>query len=155
MSKRVTESASDSIDPEERLKLYVRAGGRCAFCNTFLFEHELTAVNVHTGEMAHIVGRAKTKKSPRGMSKLPIEQRNLAENLILACPNDHTMIDKETGQLIWTVEDLVALKRRHEDRIHFLTGLGEDAETVVIRAIGTIRGGSVEAGTAAVRSAVH
>ena len=155
MSMRVTESASDSIDDDERLRLYVRSGGRCAFCNTYLMEHELTAVNVHTGEMAHIVGRANTKKSPRGMSKLPIEQRNLAENLILACPNDHTMIDKKTGQEIWTVDNLVELKRRHEDRIHYLTGLGEDAETVVVRAIGTIRGSSVEVGTATVRSAVH
>jgi hypothetical protein len=98
MSKRVTEAASDSIDPDERLDLYVRAGGRCAFCNTYLMEHEFTAVNVHTGEMAHIVGRAKSKKSARGMAKLPIEKRNLAANLILACPNDHTMIDKKTGR---------------------------------------------------------
>lgn len=156
MSKPVTEAASDSIDPDERLALYVRAGGRCAFCNTYLMEHEFTAVNVHTGEMAHIVGRAKSKKSARGLSTLPIEKRNLAANLILACPNDHTMIDKKTGQEIWTVEDLVALKRRHEDRIHYLTGLGEDAETVVVRAIGAIRGNSsVEVGTTRVRAAVH
>jgi hypothetical protein len=155
MSMPVTESASDSIDDDERLRLYVRSGGRCAFCNTHLMEHEFTAVNVHTGEMAHIVGRAKTEKSPRGMNKLPIEQRNLAENLMLACPNDHTMIDKKTGQEIWTVDDLVELKRRHEDRIHYLTGLGEDAETVVVRAIGAIHGSSVEVGTATVRGAVH
>jgi hypothetical protein len=155
MSKPVTEAASDSIDPDERLELYVSAGGRCAFCNTYLMEHEFTAVNVHTGEMAHIVGRAKSAKSPRGLNKLPIEKRNLAANLILACPNDHTMIDKKTGQEIWTVDDLVALKRRHEDRIHYLTGLGEDAESVVVRAIGTIRGSTVEAGTATVRGAVH
>lgn len=148
-------SAPDSIAPEERLRLWVRSGGRCAFCNRYLLEDEVTAVNVNTGEMAHIVGRAKSMRSPRGLDALPIEQRNLAENLILACPSDHTVIDKKTGQSVWTIEDLRGLKRRHEDRIHYLTGLGEDAETVVIRAVGAIRGAHVELSAATVRAAVH
>jgi hypothetical protein len=147
--------APDSIDAEERLRLWVRSGGRCAFCNRYLLEDEVTAVNVNTGEMAHIVGRAKSSRSPRGLDELPIEQRNLAENLILACPSDHTVIDKKTGQSVWPVEDLRALKRRHEDRIHYLTGLGEDAETVVIRAVGAIRGASVELSAETVRDAVY
>lgn len=148
------DSAPEEIDPEERLKLWVRAGGRCAFCNTYLLEHEFTAMNVNTGEMAHIVGRAKSRRSPRGLADLPVERRNLAANLVLLCPSDHTAIDKKLAQKDWTVENLKELKRRHEDRVHYLTGLGDDAETVVLRAIGSIRSGEVSAEPEAVRLAV-
>lgn len=148
------ESAPEDIDPEERLKLWVRAGGRCAFCNTYLLEHEFTAMNVNTGEMAHIVGRTKSSRSPRGLGDLPVECRNLADNLVLLCPSDHRAIDKKLAQNDWTVENLQQLKRRHEDRVHYLTGLGEDAETVVIRAIGAIRSANVSAEPEAVRRAV-
>ncbi|MDP9418172.1 MAG: HNH endonuclease [Actinomycetota bacterium] len=148
------EMASEDISPEERLRLWVRAGARCAMCNDYLLEHEYTALNVHTGEMAHIVGRAKSSRSPRGQTDLPVTERNLADNLVLLCPTDHTTIDKKLGQKVWTVENLQELKRRHEDRVHYLTGLGEDAETVVIRAIGGIRSGDVSVEPEAVRKAV-
>lgn len=148
------ESASEDIHPEERLKLWVRAGGRCAFCNTYVFEHEFTAMNVNTGEMAHIVGRTKSSRSPRGLADLPVEHRNLADNLVLLCPSDHTAIDNKLGQKDWTVKEVQELKRRHEDRVHYLTSLGEDAETVVIRAIGGIRSGDVSVEPEAVRAAV-
>jgi len=148
------ERASEDIHPEERLKLWVRAGGRCAFCNTYLFEHEFTAMNVNTGEMAHIVGRTKSARSPRGLDDLPVESRNLAASLVLLCPSDHTAIDKKLVQKHWTVENLKEVKRRHEDRVHYLTGLGDDAETVVIRAMGGIRSGDVSVEPEAVREAV-
>ena len=148
------DSAPEEIDPEERLKLWVRAGGRCAFCNTYLLEHEFTSMNVNTGEMAHIVGRTKSRRSPRGLADLPVERRNLAANLVLLCPSDHTAIDKKLAQKDWTIENLKELKRRHEDRVHYLTGLGDDAETVVLRAIGSIRSGEVSAEPEAVRLAV-
>jgi len=149
-----SETASEDIDPEERLHLWVRAGARCAMCNDSLLEHEYTALNVHKGEMAHIVGRTKSSRSPRGQADLPVTDRNLADNLVLLCPTDHTAIDKKLGQKEWTVENLQELKRRHEDRVRYLTGLGEDAETVVIRAIGGIRSGDVSVEPEAVRKAV-
>lgn len=46
------------------------------------------------------------------------------------------------------------LKRRHEDRVRYLTSLGEDAETVVVRPIGRIRSGDVSVEPEAVRAAV-
>lgn len=147
------ETAPDGINADEALKLWVRAGGRCAFCNTHLLEHEFTAMNINTGEMAHIVGRAKSSRSPRGLDDLPVERRNLADNLVLLCPSDHRAIDKKLGAAIWTIDDLRDLKRRHEDRIHYLTGLGDDAETVVLRMIGSIRGATVEASSESVRRA--
>jgi len=155
MAKSKPESAPANIDFEEELKLWVRAGGRCAVCNAYLLEDEFVALDVKTGEMAHIVGRAKSSRSPRGLDTLPIEKRNLAENLVLLCPNQHTTVDKKTGQAAFPVEKLQALKRRHEDRIRNLTGLGQDAETVVIRLVGNIRGRTVELAAETVRQAVH
>jgi hypothetical protein len=144
------------FDPElERLRLWVASGGRCAMCNMKLLGHEFTALNVLTGEGAHVVGRKNSTRSPRGFSPLPEAMRDFAENIVLLCPTDHEMIDKWLGQQVWTVTDLQNLKRRHEDRIDYLTGLGEDAETVVLRLIGDIRGAAVECSAESVRAAVH
>jgi hypothetical protein len=146
----------EPIDPDlERLRLWVRSGGRCAMCNAKVLEHEFTALNVLTGEDAHIVGRKNSSRSPRGLHPLSLSKRDRADNLVLLCPTDHEAIDKKLGQKVWTVEDLQALKRRHEDRIDYLTGLGEDAETVVLRLIGDIRAAAVECSTQSVRAAVH
>lgn len=112
-------------------------------------------MNVNTGEMGHIVGRTRSARSPRGLADLPVERRNLAENLVLLCPNCHNVIDKRLGEKVWSVTDLRAVKCRHEDRVHYLTGLGEDAETVVIRVMGNVRGATVSASPEEVRAAVH
>jgi hypothetical protein len=53
------------------------------------------------------------------------------------------------------VTDLRDLKRRHEDRMRYMTGLGEDAETVVLRIVGTVRGAAVELSSETVRQAVR
>ncbi|MNG79398.1 hypothetical protein D3C87_623680 [compost metagenome] len=41
------------IKQDEKFKLYVRSGGRCAICNRYLIDLQ-TGINL--GEMAHIVG---------------------------------------------------------------------------------------------------
>src|SRR5688572_9246395 len=83
------EVASASIPIEERVKLWVCSGGRCAICNDYLLENELTGHVLNVGEMAHNVGRRRSKRSPRGMDDLPVEERNKAENLLLLCDRDH------------------------------------------------------------------
>lgn len=160
MTEPTVTTPADQATPEfdaelERLRLWVRSGGRCAMCNENVLGHEFTALNVLTGEGAHIVGRKNSSRSPRGLSDLPEAMRDFAENIVLLCPTDHEMIDKWLGQQVWTVSDLRDLKRRHEDRIDYLTGLGEDAETVVLRLVGDIRGAAVECSAESVRSAVH
>jgi hypothetical protein len=45
-----------ALDPVERLKVWVRAGGRCIICNRYLLEGQLSAREVTFGELAHIVG---------------------------------------------------------------------------------------------------
>ena len=72
-----------NIPPDERLKLWVRSGGRCALCKKYLLEGDLTLRPIPLGEAAHMVGQQDTAASPRGKSALSAEERDLADNLIL------------------------------------------------------------------------
>jgi SMODS-associated and fused to various effectors sensor domain len=152
----LVEVASTSIPIEERMTLWVRSGGRCAICNEYLLENEFTGHVLNLGEMAHNVGRKRSERSPRGIDDLPIEERNKAENLLLLCDRDHKTIDNAATRGDWPVERLRELKRAHEDRIRYVTGLRRDAETVVLRVIGEIQGaGAVELSHATVIKAVQ
>jgi len=137
-------SCSRHIPVDQRIALWVQAGGRCEICNKYLLEDPSTMKPLNLADLAHNVGHKASASSPRGEHSLPPDQRNLAENLLLLCGDDHRTIDDRVTRGVYTVEYLYELKRRHEDRIRYLTGLGEDAETVVLRVIGDIRGGPVE-----------
>ncbi len=88
-------------------KLFARSGNRCAFpkCPASIV-HEDTLL----GEVAHIkglnVGSARHDKT-----QTP-EERNAYPNLILLCPNHHTIIDDD--ELSYTVERLNSIKTAHE-----------------------------------------
>ncbi len=90
------------------------------------------------------MGHKKNARSPRGEDPLPVERRNDADNILLLCSDDHHSIDAKINRGVYAVEYVRELKRIHEHRIRYLTGLGLDAETVVIRVIGDIRGAAVE-----------
>lgn len=129
----------------EKTKLWVRSGGRCAFCNKYLLEEEYFEIFlIPLGEMAHIVGWSKAEKSPRGQGDLPLKRRNTADNLVLLCPEHHKIIDTPELLADFTVERLLEQKIQHETRISHLTGLDKDDGTVVVRMGGSIRGASVE-----------
>lgn len=129
------------IKQDEKFKLYVRSGGRCAMCNRYLIDLR-TGINL--GEMAHIVGWTNKKGSPRGLSSMPQEERNFETNLILLCPEHHKEIDDAKMLTDYTVERLIETKKEHESRIHHLTNLSKDSDTVVLRMLGNIRGTAVE-----------
>lgn len=145
----------DEISHEERLKLWVAAGARCAFCKRYLLENEVTGDAVRIGEMAHIVGRSNKPRSPRGDDPLPGTARNKADNLVLVCPNEHTTIDKTSGVKIWKTDDLRRLKREHEDAIRTLTKMTRDRSTTVLRVAGSIRGSTPSITKELVHEAVH
>lgn len=139
----------------EVLKLWVRAGGRCEFhgCNKYLLEDEFTGISVKLADVAHIIGRS--QKGPRGKNRLPVNERNKAENLILLCSEHHNkIIDKKELLDQFSKEHLIKQKCDHENRIKYLTGLGCEHETVVIRLIGNIRGDSVSVSKEEIRRAV-
>ena len=132
------------IPDSERLLLWVRSGGRCAICNRYLLESGTAYQEVRLGELAHIVGQKSTPGSPRGKSSLPAEERDRADNIVLLCADDHDEIDHPELVELFTIDLLRDVKQRHEDRIRHVTALGVDSSTVVIRAVGTVRGAAVE-----------
>jgi hypothetical protein len=84
---------SRHVPVEEKLKLWVRSGGRCAICNRYLLEDEFTAHAVNLAELAHNVGHKPTAGSPRGEDGLAVALRNLADNLLLLCGDHHSVVD--------------------------------------------------------------
>ena len=128
----------------ERRKLWVKAGGRCTLCKKYLLEGGLTYKNIFVGEDAHIVGQQQTKGSPRGQGDLPIEERDKADNILLACSSCHTEIDKSLAAEIMTIEVLRRRKLEHENEIYHQTGLTTDRRTTVLRVQGWVRGAAME-----------
>ncbi|WP_343604786.1 SAVED domain-containing protein [Fluviicola sp.] len=137
---RVVETRPSILEPD-KVKLWVRSGGRCAICNKYLLDLNY---EVSTGEMAHIVGWSNAKKSPRGNSALALEKRNTVDNLILLCADHHKIVDTKKLLEEFTLERLMLHKADHERRIHHLTELQIDSESIVLRMFGGIRGVSVE-----------
>jgi hypothetical protein len=142
-----------AITRETTLRLWVRAGARCEYCNGYLLEDEFSGYSVNLGERAHIVGATDALRSPRGSAKFPLSERDDLDNLMLLCGPHHRVIDRLIAE--HTVEGLRRMKREHEDRIRLLTGLKNDAETVVLRVIGGIRGAPVEVPADTVLAAVR
>ncbi|HEY0948121.1 MAG TPA: SAVED domain-containing protein [Candidatus Paceibacterota bacterium] len=132
-------------------ELWTRAGGRCEFhgCNAYLLEDELTTNEVRLSNIAHIVARS--KGGPRGNDPMPIAERNQISNLMLLCTKCHAVIDKVDQ---YPKDLLLKYKHEHESRIRYLTGLGVEHETVVLRIMGNIRGDAVSISNEEVRTAV-
>ncbi|WP_235618722.1 HNH endonuclease [Embleya scabrispora] len=143
-----------AVSETERLKAWVRAGGRCELCGAYLLEGKLTYREFRLGELAHIVGQDTAPGSPRGGDPLPVDQRDLAENLMLLCRGEHDEIDRRGSLDLVTVERLRQIKREREEWIRRVTGLNPTDGTVVIRLIGSVRGQEVELTKATTAEAV-
>lgn len=104
---------------EKAIKLlWSNAAGRCSFvdCAERLTVEQAAHSAPHTlGEMAHIKGR--NKGSNRYDASQTDKERDSYENLILLCPNHHTLIDKPENEEAYTVEALINMKTDHEKRI--------------------------------------
>lgn len=106
---------------EKAIKLlWSNAAGRCSFtsCNERLTVEQAAHSAPHTlGEMAHIKG------NKRGSNRYDETQtdgnRDSYENLILLCPNHHTLIDKPENEEIYTADALVKMKISHEAKVSF------------------------------------
>jgi len=135
-----------------RLLLFVRAGGRCEFdgCNEYLLRHHLTLTEGNFAEMAHIV--AFKPDGPRGKSSPRPADINDVSNLLLLCPRCHKLIDNNPSH--YTRKTLEAYKRRHEDRIYHVTGLGPDLKTTIVQLKANIGGQAVDIPASQVTEAV-
>lgn len=138
---------------EDTIQLWVKAGGRCEFpgCNEYLLEDDLTKHVYNLAELAHIVGVSKNAKSPRGQDSKKISERDLESNLMLLCSNCHTRIDKAKLIDKFPKELLLEYKKKHEDRIYYLTGLDDDKKSLVLRMSNRVREHSISISTEDIR----
>ncbi|MER9920874.1 MULTISPECIES: SAVED domain-containing protein [unclassified Mesorhizobium] len=110
-----------------------RAAGRCQYagCNALLIGDEVSgAVNANAAYIGHII--ADSEDGPRGD---PIQSPKLAQepdNLMLVCDRHHRVFDREMVAE-HPADLLMAMKRRHEDRIRTVTAIDEDMSSHVIR----------------------
>ena len=107
----------------EQIKVWVRSGGHCTICHRYLLESGINYEVEKLGELAHIVGQSDGALAPRGLSHLSKSERNLAENLLLACAHCHNDIDKRLQAKRLDVHWLLMIKQRHEQRIRQATDL--------------------------------
>jgi len=87
----------------------------CSFrgCSEKLSVEDAAGVAPYTlGEMAHIKGN-KAGSNRYDPSQSDVE-RDSYENLILLCPNHHTLIDKRENEIEYTVDLLHEMKSEHE-----------------------------------------
>lgn len=106
-----------NIPKDVRRDLWIAAAGRCEFrgCNQPVGRDFLTKKLCNVGENAHIIG-----DSPDAARGVPGESERLAKdpsNLMLACFNCHSRIDRNGKNNEFTPEQLRAMKREHEARI--------------------------------------
>lgn len=139
----------------EQIKVWVRSGGHCSLCHRYLLESEINFEFVKLGELAHIVAQTNSALAPRGLSELPEEDRDLAENLMLACAHCHGDIDKREQVQRLDVNWLLGVKHLHESRIREATRLAIRDRTVPLRLVGNIRGATVEIGRREVVTAIN
>jgi hypothetical protein len=104
---------------EKAIKLlWSNAAGRCSFtgCEERLTVEQAAHVAPYTlGEMAHIKGEK--EGSNRHDKDQTNEQRDSYENLILLCPNHHTLIDKPENESTYSVDVLTKMKIAHENNV--------------------------------------
>lgn len=104
-----------AITPKSVKLLWANSAGICSFrgCSVKLSVEDAAGVAPYTlGEMAHIKGNK--AGSNRYDSSQSDAERDSYENLILLCPNHHTLIDKPENEFEYTVDLLREFKSEHE-----------------------------------------
>lgn len=120
--------------------VWVRAGGHCVLCKKYLLQGEIVDTVYPLGEGAHVVGRKKSKRSPRGLDPLPMAERDTPENVLLACEKCHGEIDVLLNEKIVDKAFLLRMKSEHETEVRRLTGMVGSVKTGVVRLVADIRG---------------
>ena len=115
-----------SPDTQTKHRLFADSAGYCQNpnCELRLFSDECGA-DFYVAEVAHII--AAGDRGPRANPEVQPSRRNLYSNLILLCPNCHTIIDKATT--IYTSELLLEWKDAHIERIKGIFGVSCDSRS--------------------------
>lgn len=99
--------------------LWGLAAGRCEFegCNCFIGYNPITKEDNNYAEKAHI--EAVNKGGARYREDMSIDELNSPDNLMLTCARCHKTIDDNPK--LYPVERLRAMKKKHEERVYWLT----------------------------------
>lgn len=122
--------SKSSIPKPVKIELWRRSAGRCEFngCNKPLYTHDITKDCCNISQFAHII--ADSPNGPRG-NKDSAKFAQDINNLILLCPECHKYIDHE-GKDKYDEVALSEMKKHHEKRMEFLTGLKEDLQANIV-----------------------
>ena len=114
----MAEKSSRKLTDAARQLVWGMSGGRCekAGCNQLLYESPITHKTLNEAQVAHII--PVSENGPRGEFLHLIGNRDEVDNLMLLCPQCHKEID--THPDLYPVEDLMYMKKQHEDRIRYL-----------------------------------
>ena len=130
-TKSESKITRSTIPEHARLKLWVKAAGRCEFrgCNEPVWRNNLTLSNGNFGEVAHII--PVSEGGPRGSEESADLQIDYS-NLMLLCPRCHIEIDRDPNK--YSSELLRQWKQEHEKRIEIQTNYPEEIHksTVVL-----------------------
>lgn len=120
-----------SIDSKVKLKLWLKSGGRCEYrnCNQILFEDSLTFKDLNKSYIAHIYGYA--PGSARYDVDLSPKLEKEFSNLMLMCDSCHRKIDRDEKDE-HPASLLIQMKKEHEDRIEYMSGIIENFRTNMI-----------------------
>lgn len=102
--------------PIQLIPLWVKCGGRCTMCNQSLLSHPYFGNKGKYGELAHIIAHSPNGPRPN-IADYPPEYIDSEDNIIILCPNCHTMIDKKENESNYSEEWLRKKKKQHEEKI--------------------------------------
>lgn len=133
----MSEKKRPDIPAYIRMALFSKAAGRCEFegCNKILYEDYLTKKRINNSNIAHIISW--TPDGPRGDKELSRKLATNIDNLMLTCIEHNRLIDE--NEEIYTVDILREMKKNHEDRVRYMTSIGQDRGIRVIRIIQKIQ----------------
>lgn len=109
-----------TIPAATKQALWIAAGGRCEFrgCNKPVSRDFLTKKAAKVGELAHII--ADSPDGARGVEDLSEKLAADEHNLMLACFDCHSRVDRYGQKNEYTAADLQGMKREHEARMELI-----------------------------------
>lgn len=100
----------------------------CSGCTNRLYTHHVTKENINLAQRAHIYAFSKGGK--RFSRLVPRTKINDIDNLMLVCGNCHELIDSSNTD--YSAEQLLLMKKEHEERIRLLTSIKPDLQSEVV-----------------------
>lgn len=123
-------NVSRYITEDTTRMLWAVSAGMCEFrgCTNLLYTHSVTKENINQAERAHIYAFSEGGK--RFSRLFPRAKINDIDNLMLTCESCHKLIDSSNTH--YSAEDLLDMKKEHEERIRLLINIKPDLQSEVV-----------------------